>query len=73
LVKGDGAEIGMRYFDQGHLNVSFGIWVLELDSELLFVGDAGNTEAGAASRRSGIEFSAYYWSDNNFSADLELA
>ena len=60
IGKSDGAEIGMRYFDQGHLNVSFGIWVLELDSELLFVGDAGNTEAGAAFAAPALS-RAYYW------------
>lgn len=73
LIQGDGAEFGVRYFDPGHLNVSLGIWVLELDSELIFVGDAGNTEPGRASRRSGIEFTGYYWLDDKFSVDMELA
>ena len=31
-----------------------------LDSELLFVGDAGNTEATRASQRYGLEFANYY-------------
>lgn len=73
LVRGNGAEFGVRYFDPGHLNVSMGIWTLELDSELIFVGDAGNTEPGRASRRSGIEFTGYYWLDDKLSLDVELA
>ena len=36
------------------------MWQLDLASELLFVGDAGTTEAGRPSRRKGIEF-ANYW------------
>lgn len=73
LVRGNGAEAGIRFFDVGRLNMSLGVWALELDSELLFVGDAGNTEAGRASRRMGVEFTSYYWIDEHFSADIELA
>ncbi len=73
LVRSEGAELGMRYFDSERLNVSAALWLLELDSELLFVGDAGNTEAGRASRRYGIELAAYYWLSEAFSADLEVA
>jgi hypothetical protein len=35
------------------------LWTLELDSELVFVGDAGITESNRASRRSGVEPAAY--------------
>ena len=49
------------------------LWVLELDSELLFVGDEGTTEASRASRRYGAELSAYYWLGEQFSVDLEVA
>ncbi|WDE09073.1 TonB-dependent receptor [Thalassomonas viridans] len=73
MVRGEGAELGLRFIDTGRMNLSFGLWILELDSELLFVGDAGNTEAGRASRRKGVEFTGYYWFDDAFSADLELA
>jgi len=73
LVRGEGGEVGIRYQDLDHLSVSLAVWMLELDSELLFVGDAGNTEPSRASRRAGIEMTAYYWITNMFSADLELA
>jgi hypothetical protein len=35
------------------------LWYLALDSELLFVGDAGTTEAGRPSRRVGLEWTNY--------------
>ena len=73
MVRGDGAEIGLRYHDGINYNISLSLWMLDLDSELLFVGDAGNTEAGRASRRKGIELAGYYWFDEHFSTDIELA
>ena len=36
------------------------MWMLGLDSELVFVGDAGTTEAGRPSRRYGVEWANYY-------------
>jgi outer membrane receptor protein involved in Fe transport len=36
------------------------LWGLDIDSELVFVGDAGTTEASRGSRRYGIEWSNYY-------------
>ena len=73
MVRGEGAEFGVHFQEQDHYNLSLSLWYLELDSELLFVGDAGNTEAGRASRRQGLEFAGYYWIDESFSADIELA
>ena len=36
------------------------VWGLDIDSELIFVGDAGSTEASRPSRRYGVEWSNYY-------------
>jgi outer membrane receptor protein involved in Fe transport len=36
---------------------SLALWYLKLDSELVFVGDAGATEAGRPSQRYGVEWS----------------
>ena len=44
LVKSEGAEIGVRFADEQKFNLSAALWWLKLDSELLFVGDSGNTE-----------------------------
>ena len=73
LVKSEGSEIGFRYFDEQNFNISAAFWWLELDSELLFVGDAGNTEPSDASKRYGLEVSAYYWFNQSLSLDAEIS
>lgn len=73
LVRSKGSEIGLRFYGPGSLNASLAIWSLELDSELLFVGDAGNTEASRGSRRYGAEFTAYYQFNDYWVADFEYA
>lgn len=60
LVTTDGAEIGTRSAWVPGLQSTFAFWWLDLDSELLFIGDAGNTEATRPSRRYGVEL-ANYW------------
>lgn len=60
LVAGRGGEIGLRTEAIAGLQSSLALWALKLDSELVYVGDAGATEASAASRRRGIEFSNRY-------------
>ncbi|MEM9618874.1 MAG: TonB-dependent receptor [Pseudomonadota bacterium] len=59
LVRAEGAEIGAR-FARGSFNATLtGFW-LELDEELVFVGDAGTTEPNDATRRFGVEFGAFW-------------
>ncbi len=60
LVRAKGAELGVRTVAIRGLQSTVAFWYLGLDSELLFVGDAGTTEAGRPSRRVGIEW-ANYW------------
>ncbi len=72
LVASTGAELGYRTFRDEKLNLSVSVWYLELDSELLFVGDAGGTEPTRSSRRYGIELPVYY-RVGNWIFDLELA
>ena len=72
LVASTGAEIGYRTFRDDKLNISASLWYLELDSELLFVGDAGGTEPTRSSRRYGLELPIYYRVDN-WIFDLEVA
>ena len=73
LVQASGAEVGFRYLDRQRLNISAALWYLELDSELLFVGDAGNTEPSAPSRRYGLEVPVYYRLDDSWLFDVEIA
>jgi hypothetical protein len=60
LVRTKGAEIGVRSTWIPGLNSTLAFWYLTLDSELLFVGDAGITEPSRASRRYGVEWSNFY-------------
>jgi outer membrane receptor protein involved in Fe transport len=60
LVAARGAEVGIRTVAIPHLQTSVSWWMLGLDSELVFVGDAGTTEAGRPSRRHGVELATYY-------------
>ena len=60
LVRSKGAELGMRTEIIPGLQSSLALYKLDFDSELIFVGDAGTTEAGRPSRRTGIEFNNYY-------------
>lgn len=73
LTRSAGAEIGYRLFVENRLNLSASAWYLELDSELIFVGDAGNTEISRASRRYGLEVPVYYRINDTWMVDLELA
>jgi outer membrane receptor protein involved in Fe transport len=72
LVASRGAELGLRWQPQPQWHTSAALWRLELDSELLFVGDAGNTEATRASERHGLELGVYWDSGARLAADLEL-
>ena len=56
LVPVTGAEIGWRTQALPGLQTSVALWTLRSDSELVYVGDAGATEASAGSRRRGIEW-----------------
>lgn len=60
LARARGAEAGVRTVAIPHLQSTFTLWTLALDSELLFVGDAGTTEASRPSRRTGVEWTNYY-------------
>ena len=53
-------EVGVRTVKVPGLQTTVTVWTLGLDSELLFVGDAGATEASRPSRRYGIEWANYY-------------
>ena len=60
LARATGAEVGVRTVRLKGLQSTVALWTLGLESELLFVGDAGTTAAGRPSRRAGIEWANYY-------------
>ena len=59
LVRSRGGEVGLRLSPRQGLRTSASAWLLDLDSELLFIGDAGNTEPTTGSRRYGITVANY--------------
>jgi hypothetical protein len=60
LARSRGAEVGLRTAIVPGLVSTLSVWGLELDSELVFVGDAGGTEPTGRTRRHGVEWSNYY-------------
>ena len=73
LVRARTGELGVRAFVAERLNVSAALWRVDLDSELLFIGDAGNTEASRPSTRYGIEVPLYYRPADRVTLDFEVA
>jgi outer membrane receptor protein involved in Fe transport len=73
LVEARGAELGLRSEAWEGLKLSAAFFWLELDSELLFVGDAGTTEPSNATRRSGIELGTFWETTDNLVIDVTYA
>jgi hypothetical protein len=60
LVAARGLELGARTEWVPGLQSSVALWKLDFDSELVYVGDAGATEANRPSKRHGIEWNNRY-------------
>ncbi len=73
LVGSKGAEIGSRLYFSNRLQATLAVWSLKLDSELLFVGDAGTTEASRPSKRQGVEAGVYWFGSDTYTANVETS
>jgi outer membrane receptor protein involved in Fe transport len=73
LVKTRGAEVGVRTRLIPGLDSSLSLFVFDSASEILFVGDAGDTEASRPSRRYGVEWSNHYKPVSWLQIDGDLA
>ncbi len=73
LVRATGEELGVRTAIVPNLQLAASLWKLKLDSELLFSGDGGTTEPSRASRRTGLELSAYYSPVDSIIVDADVA
>ena len=73
LVRAKGAEVGVRTVRVKGLQSTVSLWYLGLDSELLFVGDAGTTAPGRPSRRVGVEWTNYARLTPWLTADGDIA
>ncbi|MGH7897014.1 MAG: TonB-dependent receptor domain-containing protein [Candidatus Binatia bacterium] len=81
LVRAIGWEVGSRTKGLGGLELAASFWFLDLDSELVFSGDAGNQETGAGgsvepsgrTRRYGLDFEARYRITDWLFSDFDLS
>ncbi|WP_295642711.1 TonB-dependent receptor [uncultured Methylibium sp.] len=73
LVRSKGYELGARTSLIPGLQTSLSLYRLDIDSELLFIGDAGGTEATRPSRRTGFELANYYRLNDWLTVDADIA
>lgn len=72
LARSTGGELGVRTTLWNRLDLATALWVLDLDSELVFVGDEGTTEASGPTRRWGIDGEIRYQMFPWLFADFDL-
>ncbi len=73
LVRSKGYELGVRTSFIPGLQTSLSVYRLDFASELTFAGDAGTTEAGRPSRRTGFELANYYKLSDWLTVDADVA
>jgi hypothetical protein len=73
LVRTTGYEAGLRSEALPGWQTTLALWQLTMDSELLFVGDAGTTEPSRPSRRYGVEWNNFYAANDWLAVDADLA
>lgn len=73
MAETKGYEIGFRSALVDDLQLTIALFRLELDSELVFVGDDGTTEPKGASVRKGVEVGAFYQPADWFILDVDFA
>jgi len=72
LAKARSVELGLRTSIIPDTQIAVSLFNLKLDSELLYVGDAGATEALGESKRRGIELGAIYAPNDWLVVDADL-
>ncbi len=73
LVRTRGAEVGARTTALPGLQSTLALWTIWLVSELVFVGDAGGTEASDASAHYGVEWNNFYQVTDWLDLTLDVA
>ena len=73
LVRTMGQELGWRSQVLPGWQSTMALWQLDSASELIFVGDAGTTQAARPSRRYGLEWSNFYTVSRQWALDMDLA
>jgi hypothetical protein len=73
LVRSRGAELGARATPLAGWRTTLTVWALELDSELLFVGDGGTTQPSFSSRRRGVTWTNDYRPIPSLAFDVDIS
>jgi hypothetical protein len=73
LVSTRGHEVGLKSQPWPHWQTTLAVWQLEMDSELVYVGDSGTTQAGRPSRRTGVEWANHWTPNDRLWLDANLA
>jgi hypothetical protein len=73
FARAQGGEFGVRTVPVRGLQTTATLWYLGFDSELIYVGDSGSTEAGPATRRMGVEITNYVFPNRWTAMDLDLS
>jgi hypothetical protein len=71
ITPATGYELGARLTPVENLNINTAFFLLDLDSELVWVGDEGTTEPSRQTRRYGAEIGARYRIGNWLYADID--
>ena len=72
LPRAPGAEIGTLFHLSNRFVASIAFWWMDLENELVYVGDDGTTENKGPSRRMGIDVSLRYQLSSWLYADADL-
>ena len=73
MVRASGAEVGVRTALLPYTQLALTAWTLDLDSELVYVGDAGATEPSRATARHGVELGVFVTPREWLTLDADLA
>ena len=73
FARSEGADLGIQSQLTDTLQVAASLWWLTLESELIFVGDNGETEASDKSERRGIEGSIFWQPESWLIIDSDVA
>jgi len=73
LVRSRGMELGLRTAAIPKMETTVSLYRLDFASELTYIGDAGNTEAGDPSRRYGVELANTYRANKWLALNVDAA
>ncbi|MEH6448248.1 MAG: TonB-dependent receptor [Oleispira sp.] len=73
FARSEGADIGVQTQLTDTLQLAASLWWLTLESELIFVGDNGETEASDKSERKGVEGSIFWQPQSWLIIDSDVA